>query len=340
MIARKVVIVCGICGVITASSLSLALVLEHKRKEYVDTSKKTVKPVLPAMLEAQPERDTFGSTSQDPEDPVVVKNPTNQVDVVTPQSVDHLGDRFATTRDHRYVIYADTSAYRPGEYEHVTLEYWPDDAVVVYNGFPVAAVDVETMFGRSFAAEVLTLGFGRDLELVVFSTTLIDHCKNFLRIHVIFHEGRMTEEMIRQYFPEDEDDNIDPDSAIFSEPDEDYDEDEQDEAAMAEMMDSEELMSAEPFFDPSAPIVLDPTGDLDEADIYSGWTGCEWTFRMSTGFIYDEDGEELTQEQVLEWLGEELLRVICRADVLQQFPSRVIYVRNHKLKIMYEITIE
>lgn len=132
----------------------------------------------------------------------------------------------------------------------------------------------------------------------------------------------------------------DPDSPDYAEvDDEEFDEAAQDEAIMQEVLDAEEIKAAQPFFDHTAPIYIDPIGELNEMEIQEGWEICEWTHRIRTGFIYDEEGVVVTQEQVLEWLGLELLAVITAPDVLSKFPSRMIYVRNGGLKLMYEITI-
>ena len=339
---KQTIIICGLCVTIVAGSVVGIITLEKRRKEFAEqVAKMNETPWGTEYLASQflaKRVDTYGSTSDDPVDPVISGEIKDQVDTVVPQSIDLLGSRFALTKDKVYAIYADLSIVRPGQYESVVLDYWPEDLYFLYNNFQALPNDVESMFGRGFCEEVLSLGLGRDLQLLVYTTTRVN--SSFLKILLRFHEGRIPIEMTET--PEDE---IvipyDPDSPSFAEADdEEFDEAAEDEAVIQEMLDAEEIEAAQPFFDNTAPIYIDPIGELSEMDIHEGWVECEWKYKLRTGLIYDENDEFITQEQILDWLGLELLTVICAPDVVSKFPERMIYVRNGKLKILYDIEIE
>lgn len=335
---RQLIVLGGICGTIVAGSVVGVLLVEKRRKEFLKQAAKIdEKPwEVEWLTREQYEKaiDEYGSLSISPVEPVILAEVKDQVDMVIPQSVDQLGSRFALTKDRKYAIYADLSVTRPGTYENVLIQYWPEDLYFLYNGFAVAPGDIETMLGRGFCEEVLSLGLGRDLSILVYSTERIQGL--FLKITLTFYEGRIPVEMT-----EIEEEPYDPDSPNYAEADDDeFDEAAQDEAALQEVLDAEEIEASQPFFDHSAPIYIDPIGELDEMEIQDGWVVCEWSHRLATGLLYDEDGVALAEEQVIEWLGMELLAIICAPNVVSNFPDRMVYVRNGRLKILYEISIE
>jgi hypothetical protein len=338
---KQTIIICSLCVTIVAGSVVGIITLEKRRKEFLSqVAKVENKPWDTEWLSREAyekdkkTKDEFGSNSPDPIEPVIIAEVKDQVDIIVPQSVDQLGSRFAMTKDRKYAIYADLSVDRPGVYENVLIQYWPEDLYFIYNGFAVPPGDIESMFGRSFCEEILSLGLGRDLSLLIYSTEKIQGL--FLKIMLTFYEGRVPVEMIEV----EEKMEYDPDNPDYSEADDDeFDEEAQDEAIMQEVLDAEEIEASQPFFDHNAPIYIDPIGELDEEDIHEGWMTCEWTHRVKTGLIYDEEGVAVTEEQVLEWLGPELLATVCAPNVLSKFPERVIYIRNGKLKLLYEIII-
>ena len=339
---RQLIVLGSVCGTVMVGSVVGVILLEKRRKEFLSqVAKVESKPwdiewlTREAYEKAKNSQDEVVSNSPDPVEPVIIAEVKGRVDVVVPQSVDQLGSRFAMTKDKKYAIYADLSVVRPGVYESVIIQYWAEDLYFLYNGYPSAPGDIEDMFGRGFCEEILSLGLGRDLTLLIYSTERVQGM--FLKITLHFYEGRIPVEMAETI---EEETVYDPDSPDYAEVDaEEFDEAAQDEAIMQEILDAEEIEALQPFFDHTALIYIDPIGELSEIDIQEGWTLCEWVHRVRTGFVYDEEGVVVTQEQVLEWLGEELLAVVCAPDVLSKFPGRMIYVRNGKLKLMYEITI-
>ena len=260
------------------------------------------------------------------------------VDKILPESVEKLGSRFAQTKQCRYSIYSDLSVVRPGEFDNIMLDYYFADNQYLYNGYPAPPLDIEALFGRDFAEEIMTLGMGRNLTLLIFSNIKLTSTNSFIRMVLTFHE----EEAPEMEYEEEDPDMYDPDAIEFSEPDESddaFDPEEDAEIAIQEAMDKEEMEAEERFFDPEAAIDLDPTGELTEAEVYEGWTTSEWTRNLKTGLIHDENGDPVGEEDILEWIGLSALHTVYAPDVLQQFPGGTVYVRNARLKIMYEIEI-
>lgn len=346
---KQLIAISSVCATITVGSVIGIIVLETRRKAYLEELESLsdrvithpVEHIIPqAVIDAvtkdlpEPDMDIFGPVEETPVEPVAT--PT------LPKFVDVLDSGFAQTRGHRYAIYADVNAVRPGEFEHIQLDFYAADNMFVYNGILVYPHDVEHMFGRDFAEEVLSLGIGRELQLVIFSNVMIDDYLDFFRIVLTFYEGSVPDGMFI-----DEDDDIlayDPDSELYSDTqqeDEDFDEIEEmlmeHDSEIQEAIEEVEAMS--PFFDRDAAITIDPFGELTEVEIYHGWTEQDWTFLRSTGLLYDEEDEVISEDEAIEWLGIDNLSIICANDSILMFPNRTIYVRNGKLKIMYEITL-
>jgi len=347
---NQTIAVCSTFTVIAVGTTVGAIHLEKRRKEYlrqVEIMRKRAahKPINREEFEAQIKagRDVFGSTSEDPEDVVITQVIKDRVDVVTPQSIDQLGSRFALTKAHRYAIYSDVSVIRPGEFDYVALEYWPEDMYFLYNGFPTPQADVEGLFGSDFAQEILMLGIGKEMQLLIYSNVKIDGSNNFIKILLTFHEGRIPTEVVSAI--EDDDIRYDPDDPIYAEDDDDDEEegdiDQADEDAIQEIMDAEEIEAAgERYFNHEGEIGIDPVGELDEMEVIDGWETVEWSYRLDTGFIYDENDALLSEEEIVEWLSLPVVQTLLSHNILTLFPDRTVYVKNGKLKLMYEITIK
>lgn len=351
---KQLIAICSLSVALTTSSIIGCIMLEKKRKEYLEkieimknqlNSQQAIdkwNTFMTKRTEKKP--DAFGSTSPDPEDVVITEVITEKVDVVLPNSIDQLGSRFAQTKTHRYSIYADMSVVRPGEYDTILLDYYSANNRFIFNGYPADPIDVEKMFGRDFAEEIITLGIGRDMQLLIYSNVLIDNYDNFFRIVLTFHKGESPEMDIidnDEFYDPDADDIYDPDDPAYSEPDEEafLDDEDEEAARIDELMENEELANRERMFDPDAAIYIHPTGELTELEVYEGWTESPWTYRTDTGLLYDEEDEVVSQEDALDWIGLECLSVICSPHSLIDYPTRTIYVRNEKLKIMYEISL-
>lgn len=354
---KQIIAICSLSAALTTSSIIGCIALERRRKEYLKQIEEMKKPSNKNYAiekrntfitnRTEEHQDAFGSTSQDPEDPVITETIIDRVDVLLPNSIAQLGSRFAQTKTHRYAIYADMSIVRPGDYDTILLNYYSGNNQFIFNGYPAAPIDIEKMFGRDFAEEIITLGIGRDMQLLIYSNVLISDYDNFFRIVLTFHKGESPEMDIinnDELYDPDADDIYDPDDTAYSEPDEEDlldDEDEEDEEAarIDELMENEELANSERMFDPGAAIYIHPTGELTELEVYEGWSESPWTYRTDTGLLYDEEDEVVSQEDALVWIGLECLSVICSPHSLIDYPMRTIYVRNEKLKIMYEISL-
>ena len=344
---KQLIIVCTATGILVSGSIAGIVTFEKRRKEYLARIKdeKSLCPAAPSYeqrVATFAKKDRFGSISTDPEIVVISERVTDQVDIILPESIDKLEGRYAQTKSHRFFIYADTSVVRPGLFAPVFVDYYDADHEFLYNGWTASPADLSGLLGKDFTEEILPLGIGRELQLVVYSTVPID--KQFLRIILTFHkEGAPLTEQF-DTIEDDDTEAYDPDDPQFSEPDEnppDETDEEFDENAIQEMIDAEEIDQEERFFDPDASITLDATGELDEADNVEGWTVVEWRYRVSTTcLLHDENDEVISQEDAIEWLTLPILAIIDSPTVIQNYPGRMIYVRNGKLKIMFEITID
>lgn len=338
---EQCIAVCSISALVVAGEVTGCILLEKRRIAYLEQvaeikAEKARAPIKVKTVKVEtPTRSVFDTQSEDPEEVLVSETISDRVDVVLPNSIDKLGSRFANTRSQRYSIYADMTIVRPGVYDSIALDFYADNTFI-FNGYQASGYDIEKMFGRDFVEEVLTLGMGRDAQLLVYSNVRIDNYDHFFKIVVTFHEGGVD-------MDPDEDIGYDPDDPEFAEAPEEDDEEaivEAEEAALQEMMDAEEIEAEADFFDrEGGTIEFHDTGELTESEIYSGWEGSEWKYNLRTGLLYDENEDPISQEDALEWLGLDVMKVVCTPAVLLSFPSRTVYVRNGKLKIMFEIDI-
>lgn len=335
-------------GVIVTGSVVGIIALEKKREIYaakiveMERQRQTlsIRTYEPKYISNQ-KRDAFGSTSPDPENPVITEQITDRVDTILPESVAKMGHRFAQTKSHRYLIYADNDTTRPGDWDIVYVDYFAEGNLFTYNGFICPPQDIQDMFGSDFTEEIVALGMGVDLTLIVYSTVLIGNNDSFYKIVLNFHkEGlpMMEDEVL--IIPDDEEDMYDPDAPPIEE---DVDPEEADEIAIQELLDAEEIDHGdERVFNPDAPIDLDATGELSEEDLIAGWTTVECTFRMTnTGMIHDENDVPIPYADAIDWFSKPIFEsIVLSPNLLEIYPDRTIYVANGQLKIMYEITIE
>lgn len=230
-----------------------------------------------------------------------------------------------------YTVYLGDRVYLPGEDAGGgELVYYPRTNIYILNGIPIE----HDHFNEEFIFTVLPIGLSKKTPITVYF-------KTGLKLIVRYNEDDGVEE---EPYLEEGASIIDSDD--YYDPDEEFIEDEEILAAIEEQMEADLddeiddlLFEHGPFFTPGGILfVNEPT--LSEQQYDEGWDIVSWSFKKSTGLLYDELEEVIGEEDVLEWLGVDILTVLVSPDIYAKYPDRVAYVQNGNLKLLYHIYLE